>query len=52
MADADEPPLRFGLGARVSCNMGREGWANGSVVALRYREAQPATARHFQDPRP
>ena len=36
---SDGGSLRFAVGARVSCNMGREGWASGEIVATRYREA-------------
>ncbi|CAE7833586.1 OGFOD2, partial [Symbiodinium necroappetens] len=35
---SDGGSLRFAVGARVSCNMGREGWASGEIVATRYRE--------------
>ena len=35
---ATNDALRFGIGDRVSCNMGSECWASGKVVALHYRE--------------
>lgn len=35
---ADAPPLRFPVGAPVSCRLGEGEWATGTVVAQYYRE--------------